>query len=92
MDTGSTAIQFLFICDEKSTKKDCEYRDVIFEVITANKVLNRFDTSHTYWEKFSAQVEKTRKKLGLFEIEHIDDLCQTTIAVNPMKSIKNTRR
>ena len=32
-DTGSTALQFLIVCNEKSIKKDQEHRDLLFEVI-----------------------------------------------------------
>ena len=80
--TDSAALQFLFICSEKSTKNDREYRDEIFGVISSNDIFKRFDTSHKFWEKFEARDEKTRKKLGLFEIEDIDDPCEITIAVN----------
>ena len=67
-DTDSTALQFLIISSEKYAKNDREYRDVIFKVISSNEILKRFDTSHEFWEKFETRNEKTRKKLGLFEI------------------------
>ena len=60
-DIDSFSLQFLIICNEKSTKKDPEYRDVIFEVISLNEILKRFDTSHVFWEKFNVRDEKTRK-------------------------------
>ena len=87
-DTDSTALQSLIICNEESTKKDAEYRDLIFEVISSNEILERFDTYHAFCENFGVRDEKTRKKLGLFEIKHIDDPCQITIAVNPKKYIE----
>ena len=87
-DTDSTAVQFLFICKENSKQKDIVYRDVIFEVIKANDIVNRFDTSHKYWDRFSIRDEKTRKRIGLFEIEHIEDPCFITIAVKPKEYIE----
>ena len=43
----------------------------------------RFDSSRKYWDNFGARKEQKRKKLGYFEIEHIDNLCILTIAANP---------
>ena len=67
---------------------DHEFRDVVFEVITSNNIFKRFDMPHKFWEKFNTRDEKTRKKLDLFEIEHIDDPCEITIAVNPKEYIE----
>ena len=61
-DTDNTSLQFLIIYNEKSTKNDREYRDVIFEVINSSDIFKRFDTSHKFREKFNARDEKTRKK------------------------------
>ena len=71
----STTLEFLFICGEKSSKSDREYRDVIFEVISSKDIFKRFDTSHIFWEKFEVRNGKARKK-NTFEIEHIDDNCR----------------
>ena len=57
-------------------------------MISSNEILKRFHTSHKFWAKFDVQDEKTRKKLGLFEVEHIDDPCQITTAVNPKEYIE----
>ena len=54
-----------------------------FEVFTTTKIYKRFDNSHEFWNNFSASKENERKKLGYFEIEHIDNLCILTIAANP---------
>ena len=64
------------------------FREILFKVITENKILQRFDVSHEFWEQFRVRNEKTRKCFGLFEIEHIDDPCQVTIAVNPKEYIE----
>ena len=56
---------------------------IIFEVIIASEIYNRFDTSHEYWEKFDVKKENLPKCLGYFGIEHISNLCVLTIACNP---------
>ena len=82
-DTDSTCPQFLFISSSKSNMCEKKYRDIIFEVITASIIYERFDSSHKYWEKFDARQENHRKCLGYFEIESIDNPCFLTIACNP---------
>ena len=69
-DTDSTSLEFIIVCEEKSQTKDREYRDVIFE---DRDFIKRFHTSHEFWSKFNVRNETTRKQLGLFEVEHIDD-------------------
>ena len=59
------------------------FREILFNGIVENKILERFDVSHEFWEQLGVRDVKTQKHLGLFEIEHIDDPCQVTIAVNP---------
>ena len=51
-DTDSTSLQFLFVRDPASDKINKKYRDIIFEVIIASEIYNRFDTSHEFWDKF----------------------------------------
>ena len=51
-DTDSTSLQLLFVRDPASDKINKKYRDIIFEVIIASEIYNRFDTSHEFWEKF----------------------------------------
>ena len=64
------------------------FRDIIFLVIINSKVLERFDVSHEFWEPFDVRKENTRKQLGLYEIEHIEDPCFVTIATNPKEYIE----
>ena len=45
-------------------------------------MLDRFDVSHEFWEQLGVRQENTRKQLGLYETEHIDDPCFVTIATN----------
>ena len=64
------------------------FRDIIFLVIINSKVLERFDVSHEFWEQFGVRKENTRKQLGLYEIEYIEDPCFVTIATNPKEYIE----
>ena len=58
-------------------------RDIIFLVIINSRVLERFDVSNEFWKQFSIRKENTRKQLGLYEIEHIEDPRFVTVATNP---------
>ena len=82
-DTDSTCLKFLFVSDPSSNIPNSKYREIIFEVIIASEVYNRFDSSDKYWEVCDARKDDLRKRLGYFETEHIDDPCILTIACNP---------
>ena len=81
-DTDSTSLKFLFISDPNSETSESKFREIIFEVVTTSKIYQRFDSSHEFWDNVSARKEHKRKKLGCYEIEHIDNLCILTIAAN----------
>ena len=51
-------------------------------------MFERFDVSHKFWEQFGVRKENTRKQLGLYETEHIEDPCFVTIAKNPKEYIE----
>ena len=82
-DTDSTSMFFIFVCKRESSIPDKKYRDCLFEVVKANEIFHRFDTSHEFWEKHSVRDESLSKKLGYYEIEHVEDPCEVTIAINP---------
>lgn len=82
-DTDCTSLKFWFVSDPNSDLPKSKYRYIIFEVITSSELYKRFDSSHKYRDRFWARNGDLRKKLGYFEIEHIDDSCILTIACNP---------
>ena len=88
-DTDSSSNKFLIISDPNSETLESTYREIIFEVITSSKIHKTFDRSHEYWDNFGARKKQKRKKLGHFELEHIDNPCilwyTCTIAANPKK-------
>ena len=45
-NTDSTCLMFLIIFNVKNSISNKKFGEVLFEVIVANKICNRFDTSH----------------------------------------------
>ena len=91
-DTDSTSLLFVFICDLQSTLPESQARKVIFECMVKSKILDRLDVSDEYWKQYDVYNATTKKQMGLFEIEHIDNPNVCTIAVNPkeyFESFKN---
>ena len=81
-DTDSTTLQFIFVSDPNSDFSEGKFRDVIFEVIIANKTYKRFDSYHEFWDIFGFRKESRKKKLGYYEIENIDNPYLVTITFN----------
>ena len=82
-DTDSICSFFIFICKPSCNIPNEKFRDALFEVIINSKILNRFDTSHKFWDRFNVRNKDLRKKFGYFAIENIDDPCIVTVAINP---------
>ena len=82
-DTDSTSLFFVFICDFECTLAESEARKVIFECMIKSKNLNRLDLSDNFWKEYNVYNNSTKKQIGLFEIESIDNQNICTIAVNP---------
>ena len=60
-NTESTALQFIFRSHPNSDDPESKFKDIIFEVICATNMYNRFDTSHGFWNSFNAR-KISRKK------------------------------
>ena len=82
-DTDSTSLLFLFICNLECILPESKARKVIFECMVKSKMLDRLDLSNEFWKEFNVQNVNTKKQMGLFEIENIDNPNVCTIAVNP---------
>ena len=52
-------------------------------MLKKSKILNRLDLSDNFWKKFDVYDQSTKKQMGLYEIENIDNQNICTIAVNP---------
>ena len=50
-DTDSTSIQFIIISDSSSTYRECDARDILFEIFSKTEIRERFDKSNEYWKK-----------------------------------------
>ena len=82
-DTGSTSLFFNFICDLECSIPESEARNIIFECMKTSKIAKRLDVSDPFWKKFDMDNPKTKKVMGLYEVESLDNPNVCTIAVNP---------
>ena len=82
-DTDSKSLKFILTLDPNSETLENKFRDIIFEVMIASEIYERFDSSHKFWNIFGARKERKRKKLRYYEIENIDNPCVLTLVVNP---------
>ena len=79
-DAGSTSLKFLFASDTDRDVPESKHKDIIFEVITASEVYNRFESSHEYWEKFDTRNEDFR----IFKIKILKDISRLKILITPV--------
>ena len=82
-DTNSTSLVFNFICSLDCSVPESEARKIIFECLKKSKILNRLDLSDEFWKQFEIYNANTKKVMGSYEIENIDNQNICTIAVNP---------
>ena len=61
-DTDTTSLKFMLISDLNSEVLEYKFRDIIFEVVIASKIYNRFDSCHKFWDIFWARKENKQKK------------------------------
>ena len=83
IDADSICVFFIFICKPKCDFSGSQFKDVLFEVIKANRILERFDTSDKLWDRYSIGDKSLKKKRGRFSVKNISDPCLVTIAINP---------
>ena len=82
-DTDSTSIKFIIVSDIDSTYPECQARDILFEIFSKTEIRERFDKSDEFWKQFNVHCPQNKKVLGLYEVEHVNDPCYITLAVNP---------
>ena len=66
-DTGSTALQSIFISDRNSDLPEDKFRGIIFKVIIATKTYQRFDTSLEFWIFLDIGKKAKKKKPRLLQ-------------------------
>ena len=82
-DTDSCSMFFIFICKLECCIPDSDFRNVLFEIFKHSKIGPRLDVSDDFWQQFNMQNKGTRKVMGLYEVENLDNANLCTIAINP---------
>ena len=82
-DTNSISLLFNFICNVDCSVAESEAREIIFECLKKLKIAKRLDVSDEFWKQFEMYDKSTKKVMGLYEIENIDNQNICTIAINP---------
>ena len=82
-DTNSISLLFNFICNVDCSVAESEAREIIFECMKKSKIAKRLDVSDEFWKQFEMYDKSTKKVMGLYEIENIDNQNICTIAINP---------
>ena len=82
-NTDSCSMSFIFICKLECCIPESVLRNVLFEFFKHSKIGPRLDVSDNFWQQFNMQNEGTRKVIGLYEVENLDDANLCTIALNP---------
>ena len=62
-DADSNSLFFIFICKLLCSVNKRTARNIIFEVLTESKVLNRLDLSNELWEQFNVQNKSLKKQV-----------------------------
>ena len=83
IDTDITSVFFVFICELGCAVDERKSRQTIFKVMIKSKIFNWLDLSDDFWDQFGVQNKKSKKQVGLFEIENINKANIITIALNP---------
>ena len=81
-DTDSCSIQFLYLSNFKAQITENQARKLLFEIILL-KIGHIIDTSDDFYVDFFCQNKTLKKKVGLYEVECVDNANVVTIAVNP---------
>ena len=76
---------FIFICKLECCIPESVFRNVLFEIFKHSKIGPRLDVFDDFWQQFNIQNEGTRKVMGVYEAENLDNANLYTIAINPKK-------
>ena len=63
-DADNTSLFFIFICKLSCSINAKAARNIIFEVLTKSKVLNKLDLSNDFWEQVNVQNKSLKKQVG----------------------------
>ena len=87
-DTSRTSVFFVFICYLSCSINEEKSRDIIFQVLTKSKILERLDLSDDFWERIGVKNESSKKQIGLYEIENIN---ANVLSIAIKSILKNTK-
>ena len=87
-DADNTSLFFIFIGKLSCSINEKAARNIIFEVLTKSKFLNKLDLSNDFWEQVNVQNKSLKKQVGLYEVENINKTNMLTIAINPKEYFK----
>ena len=87
-DTDSCSMFFIFICKLECCIPESAFRNVLFEIFKHSKIGPRHDVSDDFWQQLNMQNEGTRKVMGLYEVENLDNANLCTIAINPKEYLE----
>ena len=82
-DTSSTLLFFNFFCKLDCSAPEYEARKIIFECTKNSKIAQKLDFPNVFWEQFDMPKLKTRKQMGLYEVENINNSNICIIDINP---------
>ena len=82
-DTDSCSMFFIFIGKLECCIPESVFRNILFEIFKHSKIGPRLDVSDDFWQEFNMQGKGTRKVMGLYEAENLDNANLCTIAINP---------
>ena len=86
-DADSCSLQFTFITELRSSISEVDARKLIFEILLLKRG-DRLDTSDEFFDQFFCRNKSTKKQVGLYDVESIDNANLVTIAVNPKEYIE----
>ena len=81
-DTDSCSMFFIFICKLEFCIPQNVFTNVLFEIFKHSKIGPRLDVSDDFWQQFNMQNKGTRKVMGLYEVENLDNANLYTITIN----------
>ena len=82
-DSGSCSMFFIFICKLECCIPESVFRNVLFEIFKQSKIGPRLDVSDNFWQQFNMHNKGTRKFMGFYEVENLDNANLCTIAIDP---------
>ena len=65
---------FIFICKLECCISESDFRNVFFLIFKHSKIGRTLDVSDDFWQQFNMQNKGTRKVMGLYEVENLDNL------------------